>query len=154
MSPFKCVVCVFALCVVACAGDDSEVDLENRDPRCVSACTAEEPRYEGVGRVCNTASRAQCLDECETRIANVMPICQSCLVEESCFGPEGCSGDDGLGGFCDNTMCTITSEFGSCTYMTGDMAGQLRCMQQVNPRREVSCTSEFRPTTECASVCG
>ena len=153
MSPFKCVVCVFALCVVACAGEDGDVDLENRDPRCVSACTAEEPRYEGVGRVCNAASRAQCLDECETRIANLMSVCQTCLVEDACFGPSGCSEGIVVGGSCDPTQCTLMSEFGTCTYNTSDEAAKLRCMQQVDPRREVSCKSEFRPTTECASVC-
>jgi hypothetical protein len=139
---------------VACGSDDGEVDVSNRDPRCVTACPATMPRYEGAGAICDAASREQCLDECETRIAGVSPLCQSCLVEEACFAPEGdgCgSGDVSIG--CNTTTCTVYGEFGQCDYPYGDMAAELRCRQQVDPRREVTCTPEFRPTTECASVC-
>jgi hypothetical protein len=145
---------VIAALLAACGTSSPDVDIESRDPRCVSACPETMPRYEGVGRVCDTASRAQCLDECEVRIAGVTPICQSCLAEKACFGPDGCSSDDGIVyGMCTNTSCTITSEYGSCTYSTTDEAAKLKCYQQVDPRREVACTPEFRPTTECASVC-
>jgi len=34
-----------------------------------------------------------------------------------------------------------------------DEAARLKCYQQVDPRREATCTSKFRPTTECAAVC-
>ena len=144
----SCWVCLFAM---ACTGDGG-VDLSNRDPRCVTACTAEEPFYEDIGKVCNAPSREQCLDECETRIANLATVCQNCLVEEACFGPDGCDGE-GPGGFCDTTTCTITTELGTCMYSTGNEAARLECLRKVDPRREVTCTSEFRPTTECASVC-
>lgn len=144
--------CILLLVLVACTSNEG-VDVSDRDPRCVTACTGSEPPDEGVGRVCDAASREQCLDECEARIANVTPICQSCLVERACFGPDGCFGDDGPGGTCTNDICTISSEFGSCTFNLGDQAGRLRCYQQVDPRREVACTPAFRPTTECASVC-
>jgi hypothetical protein len=143
-----------SLLFVACAGTDGpdQVDTSSRDPRCVSACTARDPRYANAGRVCNAASRVQCLDECETRIAMLTAVCQNCLVEEACFGPDGC--DDGLVGLgCSNNTCTITTEFGSCSFTYGDAAGEQRCHEQVDPRREVSCKTEFRPTTECASVC-
>jgi len=154
MNRYSSVFALFlVLCVAACAGDDSDVDTSDRDPRCVSACTAPEPHYDGVGQICDAASRVQCLDECETRIANVTPLCQTCLVEEACFGPDGCFGDDGPGGFCTNDTCTLTSEFGMCSYNVNDEAAKVRCYQQVDPRREVSCSSTFRPTTECASVC-
>lgn len=127
------------------------VDVSDRDPRCVSACPVTMPYYEGAGRVCNAASREQCLDECEARIAGVSSICQSCLVEEAEFSPDG---SDGVGfSNCTNTSCTITTEFGTCTYPVNDQAAQMKCYQQVDPRREVTCTAEFRPTTECATVC-
>ena len=50
-------------------------------------------------------------------------------------------------------MCTLTSEFGTCSYTIGDMAGELACLQKVDPRREVSCETRFRSVTECATVC-
>jgi hypothetical protein len=144
------------LFLVACASDggpDEELDVSDRDPRCVSACTAPEPRYQGVGGVCDAGSRTRCLDECETRIANLATVCQSCLTEEACFSPRGCSGDDGPSYACNNGTCTLMSEFGMCTFTYGDMAGELRCRQQTDPRRDVSCIATFRPTTQCASVC-
>lgn len=149
------VFCVFPLLVIAaCAGDGTsdEVDVSGRDPRCVSACTDPEPRYPGVGEVCDATSRVQCLDECETRISNLATVCQNCLVEEACFGPNGCYGDD-IGGSCINNTCTVMSEFGTCSFDVNDEAAKVMCYQQVDPRREVSCTPSFRPTTECASVC-
>jgi hypothetical protein len=131
-----------------------DVDLAGRDPRCVAACPATEPRYEGVGRVCNAASREQCLDECEVRIAGVSSLCQSCLADEACFAPDGdgCGSDDiSLG--CTPTTCTVYGELGTCMYPVGDDAAELRCYQQVDPRREVTCSAEWRPTTDCATVC-
>ncbi len=142
-----------AVVLVACTGDGAGVDLANRDARCVSACTASEPRYEGSGRVCSTASRERCLDECEARIAGVPTVCQSCLAEDACFGPDGCEDAIDIGGQCNNNTCTITSMFGTCTFDSRDEASKQRCYQQVDPRREVACEAEFRPTTECAAVC-
>lgn len=141
------------LLVSACASDGDSVDVSNRDPRCVAACTQREPAYEGVGRVCNNESRGQCLDQCEARIASLPTVCQSCLVEKACFGPEGCDDDDITFPSCTNNTCTVTSSFGSCTFNANDEAARLRCYQQVDPRRESTCTAEFRPTTECANVC-
>ncbi|HEY5948826.1 MAG TPA: hypothetical protein VIV40_25220 [Kofleriaceae bacterium] len=146
---------VCAVLLVACAGDgdSGEVDTSSRDPRCVSACTASEPPYQGIGEVCDSASRVQCLDECETRIASVTTVCQNCLVEDACFGPDGCFGDDGPGYSCTDSTCTLTSVFGTCSFPYGDEPARLKCLQQVDPRREVSCKTSFRATTECASVC-
>jgi hypothetical protein len=142
------------LVVAACAGSgDGDLDLESRDPRCVSACTQAEPRYANAGEVCNTASREQCLDECETRIADLATVCQNCLLEEACFGPDGCYGSGPTGGSCYNNTCTISSEFGSCTFDSTNESQKQKCYEQVDPRREVTCTSEFRSSTECASVC-
>lgn len=144
-----------ALCVllVACGGGGGDdVDVANRDPRCLSACPETMPQTAGVGAVCDTASRAQCLDECEARIAGLPTVCQSCLVEDACFGPDGCFGSQS-GVSCDETTCTLESEFGTCTYATSDQAARLACQQKVDPRREVSCTTSFQSTTKCVSVC-
>src|SRR5690349_4644365 len=97
-------VCVSLLSISACAGNDGPdgVDTSDRDPRCVSACTPNPPRFMTAGRVCNAASRVQCLDECETRIATLSTVCQSCLVEDACFGPDGCGDGGVIGGSCTN----------------------------------------------------
>ncbi|MEO8551288.1 MAG: hypothetical protein ABI678_15000 [Kofleriaceae bacterium] len=137
----------------ACGGGaNTDLDLASRDPRCLSACPESMPEHAGVGAVCDTASRAQCLDECEARIAGLPTVCQNCLVEDACFGPDGCFGSDS-GGFCDETSCTLESEFGTCTYAVSDQAARLACLQKVDPRREVSCPAEFRSATKCETVC-
>jgi hypothetical protein len=139
--------------LAACASNDGHVDTSDRDPRCVAACPETMPEVEGAGAVCNAASRTQCLDECEARIAGLPSVCQSCLLEKACFEP-GC-GSDGvsIGGSCDQTTCTIESQYGTCTYATDDQAAYDACLAKIDPRREVTCAVEFRPTTECASVC-
>jgi hypothetical protein len=139
--------------LAACASNDGHVDTSNHDPRCVAACPETMPEVEGAGAVCDAASRTQCLDECEVRIAGLPSLCQSCLLEDACFDP-GC-GSDGvsIGGSCDETSCTIETQYGSCTYATNDQAAYDRCLQQVDPRRDVTCEAHFRPTTECASLC-
>lgn len=144
---------LLAFVLAGCAGDGHDLDLSARDPRCIAACPETMPRYENAGRICDAPSRALCLDECEARIATVSTVCQSCLVEDSCFSPDSCGENDGLSGICTNDTCTISSQFGSCTFNVNDEAQKLRCYQQVDPRREVACAAEWRPTTECASVC-
>ena len=69
--------------VVGCGGpsDEELLDLANRDPRCVSACTEVEPDVMGAGDSCNTTSRVQCLDECEVRIAGTSTVCANCGYE-------------------------------------------------------------------------
>jgi hypothetical protein len=39
-------------------------------------------------------------------------------------------------------------------YPDGDIAKRDACFKQVDPRRETTCNAIFRPTTECATVCG
>lgn len=143
---------LLAFALAACAGDGHDLDLSARDPRCIAACPETMPPYQNAGSVCDSPSRALCLDECEARIAGVSTVCQSCLVEDSCFSP-GCDDRGGVGGTCINDTCTISSEFGTCTFNVNDEAQKQRCYQQVDPRREVACAVEWRPTTECASVC-
>ena len=60
------VLILFTIAACGGTGDDS-LDLSSRDPRCVAACPETMPAHDGVGRVCDTASRGQCLDECEAR---------------------------------------------------------------------------------------
>jgi len=144
--------CSLFACGTNNATDGSEVDTSNRDPRCVAACPVTMPETDGVGPVCDAASRSQCLDQCEARIAGLPTLCQSCLLESSCFDPGGCFGIE-EGGSCDQSTCTLTSQFGSCSYPTDDQAGRLACLKVVDPRREVACTPSFQPTTKCASVC-
>ena len=146
-------VCLF-LTLASCAGDGSgHVDTSNRDPRCVAACPETMPQVEGAGAVCDAASRTQCLDECEARIAGLPSLCQSCLLEDACFEP-GC-GSDGvsIGGSCDQNTCTIETSFGTCTYAVDDQAAYDACLVKVDPRRDVSCSVHCRSTTECARVC-
>ena len=138
--------------LIGCGTSSGDLDLSKRDPRCVAACPETMPEYEGVGAVCDTASRAQCLDECEARIAGLPSVCQSCLLENACFDPGGCVGIGG-GEDCNGTTCTMSSQFGSCTYTAGDMAGRLACLQKVDPRRTVACQASFQSTTKCATVC-
>lgn len=144
------VLCLFP--IAACGGPDATLDLSSRDPRCVSACPETMPQYEGVGRVCDTTSRAQCLDECEARIAGLPTVCQNCLVEDACFGPDGCFGDSPSGS-CTETSCTLVTEIGMCTYPVDDQAARLACLQKVDPRRTVTCEASFKEATKCASVC-
>ncbi len=142
------------LAVTACGGSDDDLDLSSRDPRCVAACPETMQSSEGVGDVCDTASRALCLDTCEARIAGQMSTCQTCLTEEACFDPGGCGDDVVIGDSCNNGTATLTGWNGSCNYPCGDMAARINCLKQVEPTREVACNPMFKPATECASVCG
>jgi hypothetical protein len=139
--------------LAACAGNDGHVDTSDRDPRCVAACPETMPEVEGAGAVCDAASRTQCLDECEARIAGLPSLCQSCLLEQACFDPDCGSGTIVTDSSCDQTGCTIQTQYGSCTYTPNDEASYDACLRQVDPRRDVTCQVEFRPTTECASLC-
>lgn len=141
------------LCALdGCGGSNSQLDVANRDPRCLAACPETMPQYPDIGAVCSTASRVQCLDECEVRIAGLPTVCQSCLLEKACFGPDGCFGGT-IDQSCDQTTCTVQTELGSCSYPMADDAARMACLRKVDPRRDVTCDVRFRPTTECASLC-
>jgi hypothetical protein len=141
------------LFLFACGGGaNTDLDLSSRDPRCIAACPETMPEHPDIGALCDTASRAQCLDECEARIAGLPTICQNCLVEDACFDPS-CSGYGDGGGLCTNDSCTISSDLGSCTYRYDDDAARLACLRQIDPRRDVACTAEFRSATKCETVC-
>ena len=145
-------VCLF-LAIAACAGNSSSVNPADHDPRCVAACPETMPAVSGAGAVCDTQSRAQCLDECDARIAGLPSLCQSCLLEQACFDP-GCGrGTVSVGDSCDQNTCTIETQFGTCTYAPDDQASYDACLVKVDPRRDVTCEVSWRPTTECASVC-
>jgi hypothetical protein len=144
---------ILFITLAGCAGSNGQLDTSSHDPRCVAACPVTMPEVSGAGAVCDTASRAQCLDECEARIAGLPSLCQSCLLEHACFEPGCGSGDVSIGGSCDQDTCTIVTGFGTCTYATDDQAAYDACLQKVDPRRDVACQVEFRSTTECATVC-
>lgn len=141
------------LFLAACTSNSSKVDTSEYDPRCVAACPETMPDVPNAGPVCDAASRTQCLDECQVRIAGLANVCQSCLLEKACFDPGCGSGGTTTGGSCNETTCTIESEFGSCTYPTNDDAAYRACLVKIDPRREVTCAVKFRPTTECAALC-
>lgn len=141
------------LALAACTSNSSSVDTSSNDPRCVAACPETMPESPVIGPVCNTTSRAQCLDQCEARIAGLPNLCQSCLLEKACFDPGCGSGTTSAGGSCDQNTCTLESEFGTCTYPVNDDAAYKACLAKVDPHREVACQVKFRPTTDCASVC-
>ena len=139
-------------CLIGCGGGSSPIG--DADPRCAAACTDDPPQIDGAGDVCNSSSQSACIDECEARIAGVSSLCASCLVEDACFNPGGCDAVV-IGNDCNsNGQCTITGRNGSCTYPDGDETARENCERQVNPRREVACTAEFRSTSECTSECG
>jgi hypothetical protein len=142
------VLCI--LFITACGTNSGDPpDVSNRDPRCVAACPESMPQYDGVGTVCDNASRTQCLDECEARIAGLPTQCQNCLVEDAQFGNDYTTG----GSSCTETTCTLTSDFGTCSYPVNDHAAEIVCLQKVDPRREVSCSASFKSATKCATVC-
>jgi hypothetical protein len=142
----------FLCLVVACGGANPDLDIDSRDPRCVAACPETVPEHDNIGPICNAASRGQCLDECEARIAGLPTVCQNCLVEDACFDP-GCGSGDVSFDSCDQTSCTIESDLGTCTYAISDQAARLACLAKVDPRREVSCAAGFRSATKCETVC-
>jgi hypothetical protein len=144
---------ILFITLAGCAANSDHVDTSDHDPRCVAACPETMPEVPNAGAVCNAASRTQCLDECEARIAGLPSLCQSCLLEKACFDPGCGSGNVSIGESCDGTTCTIETQFGSCTYTPGDQASYDACLPKVDPRREVTCEVDFRPTTECATVC-
>ena len=138
-----------AVTVAACGGDDDP--FANADPRCAAGCAIEIPELDGAYDVCTTASARTCVELCELRIADVASLCATCLLEDIEFGTNG---DDVSGGFCDNGTCTVSGREGDCSYPANDRAARDACMRQVYPRRELACEVEFRPVSECASVCG
>ena len=137
------------LLATACGGGDGG---GNVDPRCNSLCTIDEPEVEGAFDICSDRSAQQCKQECTVRIADANSLCASCLLEQACFAPAcGASGD---GPACDaNGQCTVTGREGSCMYPAGDDAARDNCLRQVEPRRSVECTPEYRSVEECSAVC-
>jgi len=142
-------VCLAVVCVAGCTGSDGKAV----DPRCVSICAIHEPEVAGAFDICSTASAEQCKQECTARVADVKTLCASCLLEQACFAPD--CGDSGGGDSpCDPSgQCTVTGRAGSCTYPAGNQAARADCLRQVEPRRTVECTSEYRPQAECNAAC-
>src|SRR5437763_16346734 len=99
----------FAIALLAACGADDPLDLSHRDARCGSSCPATMPPVEGAGDVCSITSRAQCLDECEARIANVPTVCSNCLLDNAHFAPPASDATmPGCGGGTGGSTCTVT----------------------------------------------
>jgi len=139
---------LLAASFAACSSSDDP--FTSADPRCATICMIDEPSISGTGDVCNLDSAQLCLDTCAVRIAGVDTLCASCLLEGAYFSTGGEVGD---GDYCDGQTCTMTGRAGTCTYPYGNEAARQTCMRQVNPRREVACEADFRPVTECSTVC-
>src|ERR1041385_3747654 len=100
--------------VGGCSSNTDSLDLAHRDPRCVAACPETTPQIEGVGDVCDLASRVECLDECGARIYEASSTGATCLTEDACFAPGGC-GRDTSSVSCGASTCTIMGWAGSCS---------------------------------------
>lgn len=137
------------LSVASCGGGNEGAAV---DPRCVSVCTIHEPEVAGAGDVCSATSAEQCQKECSAHVADVNSLCATCLLEQACFEPS--CGPMGNGNECDASgQCTVSGREGSCTYPAGDQAAREDCLRQVDPRRAVECSTEYRPVSECSDVC-
>lgn len=148
MTTHRLLVCAALSTLVACSGGGDP--FTDADPRCAAICAIDEPAVSGAGDICSLDSAELCIDTCAVRIAGVDTLCASCLLEDAYFGT-----DDVVlpGDYCDGQTCTMTGRAGTCTYPYGNETARQACMRQVSPRREVTCEADFRPVTECSSVC-
>jgi len=136
---------VFAL--VACSPDGSELA---GDPRCLSICKVVEPPLAGAYAQCSDDSAQACMDQCETRIANVVDDCATCLLNGASFRTEPLDADAD----CDaGGTCTIDGPGGSCTYVAADAEDRDRCTRIAFPRVIVSCPASFPSARNCTATC-
>jgi hypothetical protein len=134
--------------VAACgAGDGGDVD-----PRCASVCAIETPEIDGAFDVCSGSSAELCADDCTARIADVSSLCAACLLEDACFSTRSCP-SEGIDGVCDGETCTVYGRDGECSFDQGDLEAEAECWRQVEPRREVECTADYRDPLDCAAAC-
>lgn len=143
----RALVCAGLLAALSACGSSDP------DPRCLSVCEIREPAVEGAFDICSQSSADTCVNECTARIDGVETVCGTCLLEQAYFGT---GPDDGINGMCENGSCTMYGDDPgeTCTYTEGDAAAIENCYRQLFPRREVDCSTSFRPVSECASVCG
>ena len=137
------------LAVVACAAAGCGL-LGGLDPRCESLCVVTEPSLSGAYDICSPASADLCKQGCAKRIDGQASLCATCLLEKAEFKVPPVSGS---ADFCQSGQCTKTGRSGSCVYTEGDAAAREACIRQVDPRREVECTADYRPVAECATTC-
>jgi hypothetical protein len=142
------IMCLVSLAGLA-AGCGNGDPFADADPRCAALCRPEDP-VDDVGEICSMDSAEVCLTTCAARIADTSSLCATCLLENARFQVDDVisPGDD-----CSPTECTMTGWGGTCTYPPNDSAARDACYRQTHPLREVACEADFRPVTDCASVC-
>ena len=154
---------VFVALATAMFGCNTTEDLGDGDesgtgdPRCESLCVVQEPSLSGAYDICSAESAAVCKEDCAAHIAGVSSLCATCLLEDACFDANCAgSGSTAVSCFFDGagTTCAVTGREGSCTYPGGDQTARDNCIRQVYPRRTVGCSPDYRPVTECNSICG
>jgi hypothetical protein len=112
---------------------------ESSNPRCTALCDPDGAAYEDQ---CSESSVGGCIAACEARLESARTLCGECLLEGADFGEDGPIA----------VMCsTDTCDFRGCTYPRGDGAAERACHE--SEAREVDCDADFRPITDCATVC-
>jgi hypothetical protein len=136
-----------SLLALGCGAEDRA-----NDPRCRSLCESAG-KVPATGSYCDQDSIEQCKSLCGQRIQGVSNICGACLLEQAEFHT-GVSVSNGP--TCTMSMCTITNDKGqSCSYSIGDDEARKKCNRDLYPPTAITCDApEFRPVTECGSVCG
>ncbi len=163
--------CLPLLLVVSCGGDDTGkagISDTAADPRCKSLCASGDP---GDGLTCSTASVADCISKCDTKIYGLSNACGSCLLENAQFGAReaastscdannvcrwqsgsiSCMTQNGTG------SCTGTINGSSCTIAVTnnmqDAAQAAKCNQLWFPNG-FACTVGFQKSlADCSSFC-
>lgn len=136
-----------SLFTVACGAED-----RTNDPRCRSLCEPAGKARE-IGSYCDQDSVDQCKSLCGQRIQATSTLCATCLLEQAEFNT-GTSLSEGQ--TCTMSSCTISNDKGQkCDYPAGDEAARSECVRKLFPPTAITCDSpEFRPVSECSSVCG
>lgn len=138
---------VASVLTIACGAEDRA-----NDPRCRSLCESAG-KVRDIGSYCDQDSVEQCKSLCGQRIQATATLCGSCLLEHAEFNT-GASQAEGQS--CNMSTCTISNSKGQkCDYPAGDDAARNECVRKLFPPTAIPCDApEFRPVSECQSVCG
>lgn len=141
----------------SCGGSGDPAAAGQTDVRCTALCDpAGVVPASGTGTYCSEASVTQCKSLCGVQIQSASTLCASCLLEKADFGT-GAQSDSSGSNSCDMSTCTLTNSVTGekCTYPVGDGAARKDCQKKLYPATAKACAApDFRPVTECASVCG
>lgn len=138
---------VASLLAVACGAEDRA-----NDPRCRSLCE-QAGKVREVGSYCDQDSVEQCKSLCGQRIQATSTLCGTCLLEHAEFNA---GAGQSAGQTCTMSTCTLSNDNGQkCDYPVGDDAARTECIRKLLPPTAITCDApEFRPVSECSSVCG